>query len=198
MDIYNVKYRLRKDYFLDLLKKNNYSSCTDFCRKNSIHKNTLYYYLSGRDVFAKKLYELARALDVDPLKLIEPVDKRVLDSAEIKPIVEQLCLTKKIAVCLMGSRAKGTHKQYSDWDIGITGGAEPLTGREFIRLRGQAMELADDLPRSIDLINLDAAPHWFLESIDYQPVFLKGNKNAYFYFLGVLNGIRQCKTDSGT
>ena len=44
---------------------------------------------------------------------------------------------------------------------------------------------------SVDLVNLDQAPHWFLAGIDYEPIFLGGDREAFIHFKGVLHGIQK-------
>jgi len=190
-----VQYRLNRARFEELLRAGGYKSHLDFCRRNFIHKNTLNYYLSGQDVFSKKIYEIAAALDVNPTDLIEPIerDRPVVD--EIDGIIKELSQRSGVAVILLGSRARGKPEKYSDWDLGITGGEKPFGGREFLSLRGRVAELAENLPRKVDLVNLDAAPLWFLQSIDYEPIFLGGDEGTFLHFKGVLYGIGQCEAD---
>lgn len=186
-----VHYILDRDFFEKLLEEHGYKNHLDFCQKNGIHRNTLNYYLSGQDVFSKKIYEIAKALNVNAKDLIVPAEIEIKDVEEIKGIVNELSSVPGLAIMLLGSRAKGSAKKYSDWDLGITRGDKPLTAREYLRLRGIVGELAENLPRKVDVVNLDSAPLWFLESIDYDPLFLGGNKNSYNFFKGVLNGIRK-------
>lgn len=194
MNIYNVKYRLNRAVFERLLKMKGYKNHTDFCRKTGLHKNTLQYYLSGKDVFSNRLYDIATALDVDLKDLITRSDVDIENVYEIEHIINTLS-AYGLAVVLLGSRAEGKSKKFSDWDIGITKGKERLSGRDFIRLRSIVQDLAEDLPRKVDLVNLDAAPVWFLISIDYDLVFLGGDKLAYNYFKGVLDGIKKYKAE---
>ena len=88
-----------------------------------------------------------------------------------------------LAVGLIGSRAKGNPKEFSDWDLGVTKGIKDLNWEEFSQLKTTAADLADDLPRFIDLINLSRAPQWFKQGMSYQPVFLKGNAQSWQSFL---------------
>lgn len=69
-----------------------------------------------------------------------------------------------------------------------------LSGRDFLKLRGRVQELAENLPRKVELINLDAAPDWFLDSINYSPIFLGGNHDIYSYMRGVIDGVRRQQT----
>ena len=105
------------------------------------------------------------------------------DLSEIQGVVDSLCSTHPhLAVALIGSRAKGTPKKYSDWDLGVTAGGAGLDGLQYIRLKSEVADLAEHLPRSVDLVNLDRAPSWFLENLNYRPVFLGGDSAQWENF----------------
>jgi len=149
--------------------------------------------LSGKDIFSKKFYEIANALNEDPIDLIVSERSDIADVDEIRLIINAISDYKDIALVLLGSRAKGKAKKYSDWDIGVTRGSDALTGREFLKIKRLVGDLAEDLPRKVDLINLDSAPEWFLDSLDYEPLFLGGDEKTYYYFKGVIDGVKQTK-----
>ncbi len=190
-----MKYILNQKKFNGLLLKGGYESLLDFCRKTSIHRNTVQVYLNKKDVFSSAFLNICSALKSDPLDLIIPTSESkasIANMDEISIIIGALVKQNPgLAILLLGSRAKGREKRYSDWDIGITAGDKPLTGSEYLQLRGMVEDLADDLPRSVQLIDLDAAPLWFLEGIDYDPIFIDGSRESYLYFTGVLDGIRK-------
>jgi len=190
-----VKYILNKKLFKRYLLKEGYKNILDFSRKTSIHRNTIKNYLSGKSIFSSAFEEVARHLNTSPLELIEPIsdsDQRVEHLDELKPIIGKIIEhDKSIAVILLGSRAKKHHKKYSDWDLGITRIPNGISDREYLKIKSFVDDLADDLPRKVDVINIDVAPSWFFEGIDYEPVFLDGNKESYIYFKGVLDGIRK-------
>ena len=185
------KYVINRNVFDSLLKEKGYKNYIDFCQTNNIHKNTLNYYLSGKDDFSDKLYVIASKLDVEPVDIIKPEKGKVSNFDEIKQIAGELTLDESVAVILLGSRARGNFKKYSDWDIGITKGEKRIEGRAFLRLKGRISELAENLPRKVELINLDAAPNWFLDSIDYSLIFLGGNLEAFYYMKGVTDGLKR-------
>ena len=62
-------------------------------------------------------------------------------------------------VVLFGSRAQGTHRANSDWDVGIRFHAKP---QQALRLYGLDAELAEAMDCSsdhIDVVDLDQAPY---------------------------------------
>ena len=167
----------------------------DFARQAGLHRNTVNLYLKGKDVFADAFARMAARLGCDPLELAIPVsdsDIPVKGIDEIRPIVAALVKhDKRIAVILIGSRARKRHHPHADWDIGVTGCDRPLDHAEHLEIKGIVDDLAEDLPHSVDVINLDAAPRWFLEGIDYDPVFLDGDRGGFLHFKGVLDGIKR-------
>lgn len=191
-----MRYQMDAEKLKELLAQRGYAHLTEFARAHGFNRATLHHYIKGQGgPLAESYYAICKALNVDPIGLLSPVaEEGIGDVAEIIPIVMSLCaVDKEIAVGLMGSRAKGKQRRYSDWDLGITRGRRPLGGVEFLRLKRTVDDAVDALPREVDFVNLDAAPQWFLHGIDYEPVFLAGDSNAWAYFLGVLHGAKRGK-----
>lgn len=190
-----MRYILNNTIFKKRLSELNYASVADFAKKTSIHRNTVFNYLTGKGAFSSSFEEIARKLNIDPMELILSVSETkaaVSNIDEIKPIIAKIVRSNKgIAALLLGSRAKKRAKLYSDWDIGITGGIDPIRSEDYLRIKNMVEEASENIPRMIDVVNLDCAPLWFLEGLDYEPIFLDGNKESYLYFKGVLNGIEK-------
>ncbi len=188
------RYKLDEKLLKKRVKALGFSSISQFTKRYGINRATLGNYIAGKGPLPESFYAIASALLVDPLSLLIPApnEKTVSGIDEISHIIKYLCdQNSSIAVLLIGSRAKGGEEQYSDWDIAITGGTTPVSSAEYLRLKRTVDDLAEDLPRGIDLINLDAAPSWFLKKIDYAPILLGGNISSMSFFMGVLNGIQK-------
>lgn len=168
---------------------------TEFAKAHGFNRATINNYLKGQGPFSETYYIICDTLQIDPLSILSPFSaKKTNDVEEIMPIVKKLCLVdNEIAVGLLGSRAKGNYRKYSDWDLCITKGGHALTGEEFLKLKRTVDEEVDKLPREVDFVNLDVAPAWFLLGIDYEPIFLAGNSNSWSYFMGVLYGTKKGK-----
>jgi predicted nucleotidyltransferase len=190
-----MRYVLDRKAVSARMKALGYRSAADFSARTGIHRNTVLGYVRGKSVFTAAFMKLARALGRDPLDLIIPAPAAPASSPdvdEIRPIVSALLRKAPgVAVVLLGSRAKGSPNTYSDWDIGVIRPSAPLSGDEFPALRRAAADLAEDLVRGVDLVNLDAAPAWFWEGIEYEPVFLDGDREAYAFLKGLLHGIKK-------
>jgi len=167
---------------------------SDLAKRSGVHRNTIIGYLSGKGVLPSPLVQIAEALNVSPLSLI--TQTTTSGTSEIRTIASKIVKTdKNIAVVLIGSRAKGREKKYSDWDIAITGGTNPVSTKKYLRLKDLVEELSEDMPTMVDLVNLDAAPAWFYDKMDYEPVFLDGNRESFAHYKGVLYGIKKAKQD---
>lgn len=189
-----MRYHLNTSKLKEIIAQLGYANISDFARANSLNRATLHHYIKGEGgPLAEGYYSICEALNTDPIALLTPVEPPLVDEAgRIMPIVNKLAATdKEIALCLLGSRAKGKGKKYSDWDIGITHGRKTISGVDFLRLKRNVDADVDKLPWEVDFINLDAAPEWFLLGIDYEPIFLAGNSNSWAFFLGVLYGAKK-------
>lgn len=187
-------YKLDEHRLSTQLRKMGFPTLSLFARQHDINRATLNNYLNGRGPLPESFYAIADALKTDPLQLLVPVESRgdIPKLDEVMPIIIA-CSTidPVIAIGLLGSRATGSAQQYSDWDMGVTGGLQPLTSKTFLRIKQIVDDLKEDLPRDVDVVNLDAAPEWFLRGIHYEPRFLSGNDSSWAYFMGVLHGIQK-------
>ena len=190
-----MRYAVEASKFRQIVARRGYGHVTGFAKAHGLNRATINNYLKGIGPFSETYYVICDALQVDPLSILAPSSSgRVDNIEEIMPIVRELCLADdEIAVGLLGSRARGSERKYSDWDLCITRGVRALTGEQFLKLKRTVDDDVDRLPREVDFVNLDAAPEWFLMEIDYEPVFLGGNSNSWSYFTGVLHGTKKGK-----
>lgn len=190
-----MRYVLNNKLFLQRLRSGGFKGVQDFARRAGLHRNTINLYLKGRDVFADAFTRIAAALRCDPASLVIPAsdsDIPVEGIDEIRPIIAALVKQGTgVAVVLIGSRARERHHPHADWDIGVTRCDRPIDGTEHLEMKRIADDLADDLPHSVDIVNLDAAPSWFLDGIDCDPIFLDGDRGSFLHFKGVLDGIKR-------
>jgi len=189
-----MDYKLDRDKFKKRLVEAGYRGVSDLGKRGRLHRNTLQNLLHGQAVFSASFRRLALTLKADPLELIQPTSLSGRESmSEISEVVGALISRDKgLAVILLGSRASGRAKRYSDWDLGLFRYPEPISGREFLRLKGEVSDLTENLPRFVDLVNLHQAPPWFLGELG-KVKLLDGNSQAFTYFLGVLDGVGKQK-----
>ncbi|MBI2066739.1 MAG: nucleotidyltransferase domain-containing protein [Deltaproteobacteria bacterium] len=192
-----MDYCINKTIFKRRLVELGFRGVSDFSNKTGLHRNTVQNLLAGQSVISSSFFKVASTLRADPLELIQAkadLPRSIKGGDEVKGLVGQIMKEdKKMAVFLLGSRALGKAKKYSDWDLGVIRYPEPISGREFLRLKVKVEEWSDSLIRTVDLVNLNVAPEWFLGEMRSQPVFLAGNTEAAAYFLGILDGIKKRK-----
>lgn len=187
-----MRYHLDKLKFKKNLQQKGYKSISQWAEKHPLNRATLNHYFKGQGPILESYYELCDNLNADPLSLLSPLEAQsdIPDKEEIVPLLKTITtMFPQTAVGLFGSRAKGSFKKFSDWDFGLTGGEKNISPKEFLKIKNLIEDLSEDLPRSVDVIHLDEAPLWFLEELDYKPIFLAGDKQNWNFFLGVLSGI---------
>lgn len=189
-----IQYKLDERQFAAQLRKLGFPTISQFAKRHDINRATLNNYLKGRGPLPESFYAIADALKLDPIQLLVPMESHqaIPKLEEIAPIITACSkVSPDIAVGLMGSRAVGSAQKYSDWDLGVTAGLRQLSTMEFLKIKQLVDDLAEDLPRAVDAINLDAAPEWFLKGVQYTPKFLAGNESSWAYFMGVLHGVQK-------
>ncbi len=77
--------------------------------------------------------------------------------------------------------------------MGVFRYPKPITGMEFLKLKRIVGDASENLVFLVDLVNLNQAPTWFLESTASNLIFLEGHKESYFYLRGLLDGIKKEK-----
>lgn len=189
------RYRLDAQKLKDIVRQKGFLHLNEFAKAFNVNRATLHHYLKGIGPISECYYNLCENLDIDPLEILSPIPQSpVREYSEIIPVARALCREDfSLCVGLLGSRAKGTEKKYSDWDIGVTRGPAQISAREFLKIKQSVEDMAEDIPRKIDVVNLSAAPAWFIQAIDYEPVFLAGNKASWAFFMGVIHGAKKEK-----
>ncbi len=198
-----IKYIMSETHYLNFdklnqeIKRKGFGSIGSFLKEAGLHRNTLRRYSDNKNsIFTPAIEKIANFLKIDPLTISASGKNKNNSSSEKEKILEilgELSKENKLAFCLFGSRARGSARQYSDWDIAVTNGEENLKSETYLNLKELLNQATDDLPVKVDLVNIDEAPEWFLSEINYAPVFLCGNRESYNFFIGVLHGIRKSK-----
>lgn len=188
-----MRYVVNEEGLKKMVLEQGYKGLTSFSRACGLHRNTLTGLVRGKSVFLSSLQKIAERLKVDPLELIVPVSLLGLsipNMNEIRPVVAWLLQeNKEMAVVLLGSRASGRAKRYSDWDLGIFSHHQPIGGHQYLRLKRRVEEMTENLVRIVDLVNLNQAPAWFLKNL--QIVYLDGDRECFIYLRGLIDGIEK-------
>lgn len=195
-----IQLYLDRAKFMRALRAKGYPSVRAFVEQGGIHRNSIAQYLNHEKGVFTDLYErVCTQLEVtDPLSLLSAELERsgVLSEAKLKAALMPIAASNPaLAFMLIGSRAAGRAQEHSDWDIGLTAGPQRLSAETYLKVKSDIADLTDDFAQSCDVVNLDAAPTWFFEEMDYEPVFLTGSRESYVYLRGLIDGFRKARED---
>lgn len=158
------------------LKKKGFKSYSQLARALGIHRNTIGRYLSGEPALPQALERIMLALDLSVGDLItrRHLSKKVPGS-QIAELIDQFSSQRPdCAFVLFGSRARGSYKQYSDYDLGVYRSAG-LSFEAYSRLLDCVAEWNDSRLSSVQLVNFCKADSEFLENVAEDLVFLAGS-----------------------
>lgn len=91
----------------------------------------------------------------------------------------QFCDAHNAGLILFGSRARGKGGVNPDWDFGVYS-SKLFDQRAFSVLKQKLMD--EVFPNRIDIVNLNVAPSWFLESIANDYIQIHG-KHLFTQFV---------------
>ncbi len=175
------------------MKLHNIASFSELSAVAGVHRNSLQPYLKGeKSVYSSVFERICRSLKTSPSELF--LDTKVLDRHGLFPILQQLWAEQSYqSVCcfLFGSRASGKAKKFSDYDIGLSAGINITSSLDFYSVKERILIATEDLPVSIDVVDFDNAPNWFISEIDEKFSFICGNNTSFQQLLGKVNGIKK-------
>ncbi len=158
-----------------------YVNISEFAQKNRLNRNVIHAYLRGNSVFTRQFNRIIEALKVDPFHILEQnASVSIRMPSELSACIEELTGRRsELCFVLLGSRSRGTYNRFSDWDIGVSSVRRNLNGRDYLILKETFLNVSEDLTEEFDLVNLDCAPSWFLETIGTDITLLSGNNLAF-------------------
>ena len=190
--------RLDLQKLKDLMKEQGLVSISTLAVRSGVHRNTIRAYLQGnKSPYSSTFLAMANCLGVSPAALIS---NSTCEDAPVKKLLSLLepaiSANSDLAFILIGSRAQGKAREFSDIDLGITAGSEALDYKRFLSIKSRINDLVEDFSWLVDVVDLDAAPLWFLQGIDYQIHFLAGSISSFSFFKGVLDGVQKASEKS--
>jgi AcrR family transcriptional regulator len=132
-----------------------------------ISRQSVYDMLGNKPVFNSSFVRILEYLGVDYDQITQSRHNAVLHNMPVRiqkavMALIQFCDAHQAGLVLFGSRARGKGGVQADWDFGIYA-VRYLDPRAFSMLKLKLMD--DAFPNRIDVVNLNVAPPWFLESI---------------------------------
>jgi hypothetical protein len=140
---------------------------SQLAKQCGISRQSIYDMLGKKPVFNSSFVKILEQLGVSYDQVTQSRDDAILHAMPIRiqkavMALIQFCDVHRAGLILFGSRARGKSGVQADWDFGIYA-MKPFEPRSLSTLK---LKLMDDVfPNRIDIVNLNNAPHWFLESI---------------------------------
>lgn len=192
-----MQYRLNMAVLERQLKAKGFSSLSALASKRAIHRNTLKAYITGeKSPIVSAVTRLAEALAVEPLELITTDSRqtRLLLAIEQQARVFLLASPSR-ALVMFGSRARGLAREFSDLDLGVTGGEDPISTPEFLQLKRSLDDVIEEAPLCVDVLNLDVAPQDFLLEVSQDLRYVAGDESKFHFLKGVIHGLTKTYQD---
>ena len=189
----SYSYIIDNDRFQEALQKAGYRTIQQLAQKLSIHRNTIHHFLAGAPVFPESISKIFSALGVEPFEILKRTRKDY--GVDLIAVLTDALLETKGNMCivLFGSRARGSNKKFSDFDLGVYS-RDGMDHREYLKLLTCKDDNAEDLPVTVDLVNLNRADKDFLGSIGTDMRFIGGRLSDWLKLKGSVCGQ---KTGSG-
>ena len=189
MDKYSHRFVLNREGFLAALSAGGYASVSELAGALGVHRNSLSNYINGGPIFPEVLERALLALRVDLAKIITLEAPSVDESARVVAELTDRIATKDSRCCviLFGSRARGRHKRFSDFDLGVYAqGGIPFA--VFSSMLSCVDEFNDSTMHTAQLTNISEADSAFLLEIGPDLRFLAGSQVAWTSLVDKVRG----------
>ncbi|MBL7663233.1 helix-turn-helix domain-containing protein [bacterium] len=177
-----ISYIINSHLLRQKIKTLGFKSIHDFATTIGVHRNTVSDYLNSK---AKPLPDgLEKILNYLGLHPKDALLEHRLESFQypeqpILPLIDELVTAcPEAAFVLYGSRARGTEKKYSDFDIGLYT-IKPIPFSLYSSLLDKVDCWNEANILSVQLTNLNNADQYFLTSISKDIKFIGGKPKAW-------------------
>jgi transcriptional regulator with XRE-family HTH domain len=189
------RFILNKESFLAALTQRGYTSVSQLAGSLGVHRNSLSNYLNGSPIFPEVLEKALLALRVEPGSLIK---RTVSPNYEPTRVIAELSdnIARKDPHCcvvLFGSRARGRHKRFSDYDLGVYN-PRGVPFSEFSAMLSCADDFNDATMMTAQLTNISSADDTFLNEIGPDLQFVAGSHVAWTTLLDKVRGILHARS----
>lgn len=169
---------LDKDKLNFAIKRRGFS-LNQLAVKSQVSRQSIYNMLKGGSVFNTTFEKIIDCLGVGYEDVT--IGRNEYAAAVMKKapkIIQSIALELSVfaeennaAFFLFGSKARGETNNRADWDFGISKLGKKMR-RKFIILKQALIEKA--FPYRIDIVDMNQAPQWFIESIADDMIVLAG------------------------
>lgn len=110
---------INSSYIKKRAKEKGFTGIKPLLQHLGLHRNTLDRYLSGAPVLPSSIEAVLQALEI-PIEKALTKKEAIERNSGIDSLVRSIHRRfPDISIFLFGSRARGNHKKYSDYDLGI-------------------------------------------------------------------------------
>lgn len=179
---------LSRQKLLAKMQQAQIPSLLQLAKQAGLNRNTINYYLSGASLLPKGFLKICQILGTSPNNLINSdTPPSLYLTRGIASAIDRLAKRfPELTFTLFGSRARGTAKTFSDWDIGFFS-SNQVNHETHLELLDFVDDLNNELDIEIDAINLnEAKAHFLIENKD-DFLFLKGSLSDWLQFKTTLN-----------
>ncbi len=162
------------------MHEHGFSSATDFAHALGLHRNTVSKYLAGKASLPSALARMLATLELSPAEILNlRLRRRLVPGLGVSSLVDQLhTIVPEAVFALFGSRARGTAKPYSDYDIAVFS-PDVLDFARFSRLLDRVSEWNQESLLTAQLVDLSRAEASFLRGLAEDLVFLAGSHGIW-------------------
>lgn len=165
-------YELDSKKLTDTIKTSRFKSISKLAQSIGVHRNTIsHFFKEGVSVIPESLTKLFSALGKDAREYIVLKNDQRKEIAFVVDHIHEL--NPKCCITLFGSRARGTNRKYSDYDIGIYS-REGIDHVTYCKIIDKVDQITDDFPYLVQVVNLNRADQLFMDSIRSDLIFLGG------------------------
>ena len=177
-------FQIKPEIVRAAMLRKGYKSIDNLSAALGLHRNTVGNYLRGAPAFSPALNSLLQFLDLNPNEVFEQVrPKKRIHWLAICELVSGLHRRHSAAAyVLFGSRARGAHKRFSDYDLGFFSSKE-IKFQDFSELLSLVDEHNDQSLSTAQLTNLNVADSSFLREIQDDLLFIAGDPQAWLDLL---------------
>jgi len=173
--------------FQRAMERAGFQSVQQLALRLGIHRNTIQHFLSGASVFPNSITKILDLLRVEPNEIIGR-SQREYGIETVKDLVDaMLDMKNDMCVVLFGSRARGTQKRFSDFDLGVYA-KNGIDHQQYLSLLACKEERSENLPVFVDLVNLNRADKNFMAGIVAEMCFIGGRLSDWLTLKGGVDG----------
>ena len=171
---------LDEDRLRQEIQARGFASAKDFADAIGVHRNTIGHYLSGKAGLPSALARILAALDLAPAEVLSLSHRRRrVPGLALGDLLDRLMAAgPDLAIVLFGSRARGTAKPFSDYDLGVFR-VRPLEFAQYSRLLDIVSGWNDESLSMVQLVDFTRVDAAFLSAAADDLAFVAGSFSAW-------------------